>query len=112
MQVLMKRRERRTPEMRIEDLEAKIRTIRSRVEKRKARSVPAMTDVLKAIKLIDRAAQSTTDATLKAALEEARATLTAASAVQGVIVPPSASATAGMKRQRTKTPEIALVTQF
>jgi hypothetical protein len=117
MQDSMKKRERRSPEELIENLQAKIRSIRSGAEKRKARTVPAMSDVLKAIKLIDRAAQSATDATFKSALEEARATLAAASAVQGVIVPPSASATAGLKRQRTSqrtrtSPEIALVPQL
>lgn len=108
---MKKKNGRRAPEDVIRDLESKIRSIRSRAERKKSRTVPAMSDALKAIKLIDRAIGSTADATFRAALQEARATLTAASAIQGVIVPPSAAETATLRGKRLPAPVPAQVLQ-
>lgn len=103
----MKKHGRRSPEDLIRDLESKIRSIRTRTERKKTRAVPAISDALKAIKLIDRAIESTRDATFRAALQEARGTLTAASAIQGVVVPPSAAATASLRGRRSPAGELA-----
>jgi hypothetical protein len=105
----MKKHGRRAPEELIRDLESKIRSIRSRAERKKTRAVPAISHALKAIKLIDLAIGSASDTTFRAALQEARTTLTAASALQGVIVPPSAAETATLRGKRAPASQPARV---
>jgi len=78
------KRTRRSPEQMIKDLEAKIRGIKDRAERRKAGRDPALRHVTAAVRSIDKALKATADAATRNALEEARATLGACLAMSGV----------------------------
>jgi hypothetical protein len=78
------KRTRRSPEQMIRDLEAKIRGIKERAERRKARRDPALRHVTAAVRSIDKAMRATTDVATRKALEQTRATLAACLAMSGV----------------------------
>jgi hypothetical protein len=79
------KRVRRTDEQLIQDLEARITALKTRATQRKAKRSPALAQTIKAVKSIDAAMADTDDAAMRTALSEARATLSACLALQGVI---------------------------
>ena len=83
-------RARRSEEERIADLERKIADLKARAERKKARTNPSVRHVVAALRSIDKALGTSQDAVVRKALDEARATLSACLAVQGVV--PAASA--------------------
>ncbi|MBK7644983.1 MAG: hypothetical protein IPJ19_18385 [Planctomycetes bacterium] len=78
-------RTRRSEEERIAALEKQIADLKSRAERKKARTNPAVRHTVAALRAIDKALSSTQDGTVRNALDEARATLSACLAVQGVV---------------------------
>jgi hypothetical protein len=76
----------RTAEVRIAELTAKIEGIKARDQRRKAKAKPEVKFALAATKALDKALGATTDATLRTAFQEARTTVAAAIAVEGVTV--------------------------
>ena len=86
----MTTRVRRTDEQLISDLEAEIQRLKHRAAHRQVTKSPAIRHTTSALKAIDAASGSTDDNALRHALEEARATLVACLAVQGVLVPAGA----------------------
>lgn len=83
----MKTRARRSEEERIADLERRIAEIKARAERKKAKSNPATRFTVAALKSVDKALASSTDAALRKGLDEARATLSACLALLGVVTP-------------------------
>ena len=79
----------RSAEDRIQELLAKAEGIRAREERKKARAKPEVKFAMAATKALDKALAATTDATLRTAFQEARTTVAAAVAVEGVAVPTS-----------------------
>ena len=77
-------RSRRTEAERIEALEAQIQKLKSRAEAKKVRRDPALKHLLAAVRWIDKALGSSADPATRKALDDARATLTACLALQGV----------------------------
>jgi hypothetical protein len=82
-------RTRRTEEERIAALEQRIADLKARAERKKARTNPSVRHSVAAIRSIDKALATSQDAVVRRALEEARTTLSACLAVQGVV--PAAS---------------------
>jgi hypothetical protein len=78
-----KRRTRRTPEQQIADLQAEIERVKRRAEQKKAKRDPTLKHVNGAVRAIDKALKSTSDAATRTALNEARATLAACLAMNG-----------------------------
>lgn len=78
-------RARRSEEDRIAELERRISELKARAERKKARTNPAVRHTVAALRSIDKALASTTDGSVRKALDEARATLSACLAVQGVV---------------------------
>jgi hypothetical protein len=87
----VKRRERRTPEQIISDLQRKIEEVKRRAERKKAKRDPTIRHVSAAVRSIDKAVSQTSDPATRRALGDARATLAACLALGGA----SASATRG-----------------
>jgi hypothetical protein len=87
-------RARRSEEDRIAELEKKIADLKARAERKKARTNPSVRHMVAAVRSIDKALAASQDGALRKALDEARATLSACLAVQGV-VPAQGSRTAG-----------------
>lgn len=96
----MSERKYRTPEQMIADLETKIASIRGRAERKRARQNPAVKNAIMAVKLLDKAMAATNDPTLRAAFQDARMTLSASVAVEGVILPGSAAENARPRGRR------------
>ena len=90
-------RVRRTDEQLIADLEAEIQRLKHRAVQKQATRSPAIRHTTNALKAIDAASGVSEDNSLRRALEEARATLVACLAVQGVVV----AASAGKVRRGT-----------
>jgi len=82
---------RRTTEEIVAELQAKIVAVEAAGARRKARANPATKHGTAALKLIDKAAQETADVTARKALEEARGSLSAWLAVEGLTVAPGAA---------------------
>lgn len=101
----MKQRTYRTTDQQLADLEAKIAGIKAREERKKARNSPAVKQAIVAVRAIDRGLVEAADATLKAALQEARTTLAACVAVTGVTLPPS-TVPATPRKRRTRTEQV------
>jgi len=78
-----KKRNRRTPEQRIADLQAEIERIKTRAAEQKAKKDPAVRHISGAIRAIDKGAAATKDSATRGALNEARATLAACLALHG-----------------------------
>jgi len=78
-----KKRARRTPEQRIADLQAEIERVKQRAAEKKAKKDPTLRHIAGAIRSIDRALDATKDNPTRAALTEARATLSACSRLNG-----------------------------
>lgn len=75
---------RRTTEQQILDLQAKIKSIQERAERKKVKANPAVKFMSMALRSIDKALNSTDDQVLKKALDEARATIASCLALTGV----------------------------
>jgi hypothetical protein len=80
------KRQRRTEEQLIQDLEARIASIKAKAERKKARRDPALRHITAAMRSIDKALAETSDAATRSALDEARATLSACLSLNGVQV--------------------------
>lgn len=78
---------RRGEEQLIADLQAKIQGIKARAATRATKRDPTFRHVSKAIKSIDAAMAASGDQALRAALQEARATLSACMQLKGVLMP-------------------------
>jgi len=78
-------RARRSEEDRIAELEKKIADLKARAERKKARTNPSVRHTVSAVRSIDKALASSQDGAVRKALDEARATLSACLAVQGVV---------------------------
>jgi len=83
------KRNRRTDEQMIADLEAEIQRLKHRATQRQVTRSPAIRHTTQALRAIDTAMAQSDDAVLRRALDEARATLVECLAVQGVTVPSS-----------------------
>jgi hypothetical protein len=84
------KRQRRTEEQMIADLEARIAAIKAQAERKKAKKDPALRHIQAALRSIDKALAETSDAATRTALDEARATLSACLSLNGVAVKGSA----------------------
>ena len=74
----------RTTEQQILDLQAKIKAIHERAERKKVQANPAVKFMAMSLRSIDKALNSTDDQVLKKALDEARATVASCLALTGV----------------------------
>jgi len=86
----------------IQDLETKIAAIKARDTRRRARAKPEVRFAIAATKALDKALGATTDATLRWAFQEARTTVAAAIAVEGVVLAGSTVERPGRKRKSAK----------
>ena len=73
----MAKRTRRTPEQRIKDLQAEIERVKARAARAEVKKDPALRHISAAVRSIDKAAGATSDAAIREALSEARATIAA-----------------------------------
>lgn len=92
----------RTADDRIAELQAKIDGIRTRDQRRAAKRDPAVSQALLAIKAVDRSLAANPAAPMKAALQEARVTLSACVAVTGLVVPESTLTPQGKPQGRKR----------
>jgi predicted transcriptional regulator len=92
MTTAVSKRNRRTPEQLIADLQARIDAIKARAEQRKAKKSPALRYMLSALKSIDKAMAETDDGATRKALDEVRATLSACLSLSGVSAASKAAA--------------------
>jgi hypothetical protein len=79
------KRTRRTPELLIAELEARIAQVKRRAERQKVKRDPALGHITLAVRSIDKAMAATQDGATRAAVGEARTTLAAVLALNGVI---------------------------
>ena len=98
------KRSRRSPEQLIADLEKRINEIKRRAEQRKAKRSPALRHMTAALRSIDKAISESDDSTTRKALDEARSTLSACLALNGVTV--AGGAAAGGPRGRRSTQDV------
>ena len=80
------KRIRRTEEQLISDLEAKIASLQQRAARKAVKANPTTRYTTQAIRSIDKALEAAEDATARTALQEARGTLSALLAVDGVVM--------------------------
>jgi len=99
-----KKRTRRTPEQIIADLHAEISRIKSRAAEQKAKKDPARRHISGAVRSIDKAFGETKDNATRAALTEARATLSACLTLNGT-VPVSGLGIVAAKARATGQPD-------
>lgn len=92
-------RARRTPEERIAELQKKIEDIKQRAERAKAKKSPALRHMNAALRSIEKAQSESDDAATRKALDEIRATLAAALALNGVTVGRATAPKAGGGRR-------------
>jgi glutamate-1-semialdehyde aminotransferase len=96
-----KKRVRRDAEQLVADLEAKIEAIKARVARKRAKANPSVRHTVAAVRSIDKAMTSATDAVLRRSLDEARGVLSAYLALQGVI-PAASSGARGTTGRRSQ----------
>jgi len=89
---------RRTTEQQIRDLEAKIKAIQQRAERKKVKANPAVKFMKAALKSIEKSMSSTDDQVLRRALDEARGTVSSCLSLCGV----TAKAPRGMLTPRPR----------
>jgi hypothetical protein len=82
------KRQRRSEEQMIEDLEARIAAIKAKAERKKAKRDPALRHISGAIRSIDKALAESDDSATRSALDEARSTLSACLSLNGVHAAP------------------------
>ena len=80
-----RRRQRRSVEQRIADLEAKLVLIKDRMARKQAKADPALRHAAAALRSIDKALAATKNAGTKEALNEARSSLSRCLAPKGVV---------------------------
>jgi hypothetical protein len=80
------KRQRRTEEQMIQDLEARIASIKAKAERKKVKRDPALRHISGAVRSIDKALGESDDAATRQALSEARTTLSACLSLNGVTV--------------------------
>jgi len=80
------KRQRRTEEQMIKDLEARIASIKAKAERKKAKKDPALKHISAALRSLDKALGETEDSATRQALGEARTTLSACLSLGGVTV--------------------------
>jgi hypothetical protein len=80
------KRQRRTEEQMIQDLEARIAAIKAKAERKKVKRDPALRHISGALRSIDKALGETGDTATRQALDEARSTLSALLSLNGVMV--------------------------
>jgi hypothetical protein len=97
-----RKRVRRDAENLIADLEAKIEAIKARAARKRAKANPAVRYTVAAVRNIDKAMTSASDAVLRRALEESRGVLSAFLALQGVIPAAGAGARVGGGRRSSE----------
>jgi hypothetical protein len=91
MTTVTAKRVRRTDEQMIASLEQEIQRLKHRAAQQKVTRAPAIKYTTSAVKAIDTALATSDDAVLRRALDEARSTLVACLAVQGVLIPAGAA---------------------
>ena len=74
---MAKKRTRRTPDQMIADLQKEIERVKARAAQAKVKKDPALKHISAAVRSIDKAAGATSDAAIRKALGEARATVAA-----------------------------------
>jgi hypothetical protein len=82
-----KKRIRRTDEQLIQDLQEEIERLRKRAQTRKAKRSPSLKHTLAAVRAIDMALETASDASLKLALQNSREYLSAYLKMEGVPLP-------------------------
>jgi hypothetical protein len=102
------KRSRRSPEQLIADLEKRIHEIKRRAEQRKAKKSPALRYMTSALRSIDKALSESDDSTTRKALDEARSTLSACLALNGVTV---SGGTASGPRGRRSSQDVERLSQ-
>jgi hypothetical protein len=105
------KRQRRSPEQLIADLEKRINEIKRRAEQRKARKSPALRHMTAALRSIDKAISESEDSTTRKALDEARSTLSACLALNGVAVPGGRGGAGGGPRGRRSSEDVERLSQ-
>ena len=100
-------RARRSEEVRIAELERKIAELKARAERKKARTNPSVRHTVAALRAVDKALSTTQDHTVRQALDEARATLSACLAVQGVVAAQGSKAAARGAGGRRSSSDVA-----
>lgn len=93
------KRIRRSPDQLINDLQRKIADIKARAERQKTKKSPVLRHVGAALKAIGKAITESDDTTTRAALNEARSTLSALLALNGAV--PVASSESGTRERRS-----------
>jgi hypothetical protein len=94
------KRNRRTDEQMIADLEARIASLKTRAAQRTAKRSPALSHTMKAVKAIDAAMAATEDGAMRRTLEEARGALSACLSLHG-LVPASGGGERGSSGRRS-----------
>ncbi len=105
------KRTRRTAEQRIADLKAEIERIKARAAQQKAKKDPALRHIAGAVRAIDKAMVETKDRVTRAALTEARATLSACLTLNGA-VPAGGGGTLVPKSRAVGRPDANLVLEY
>lgn len=105
-----KRRVRRSPEQIIADLQAEIERVKQRAAEQKAKKDPALRHIAAAVRSIDKALDATKDNPTRAALTEARTTLSACLSLNGAAAT-SGSGTA-TKARGTGRPDAVKVLDY
>lgn len=77
---------RRTTEQIVADLEAKIAALKAKAARKQLKANPAVRHTTAAIRSIDKAIDETTAPSMRKALQDARSTLSACLAVDGIVV--------------------------
>jgi small-conductance mechanosensitive channel len=93
------KRTRRSPDQLINDLQRKIADIKARAERQKAKRSPVLRHVSAALKAIGKAITESDDTTTRAALNEARSTLSALLQLNGAV--PVASSEPVVRERRS-----------
>lgn len=100
--MLKKKRVRRDSEQLVADLQAKIEMIKARAARKRAKSNPAVRHTVAAVRSMDKAMATTTDAVMRKTLEEARGLVSAYLSLQGII-PADGTASRRVNGRRSST---------
>jgi len=82
-----KKRYRRTPEEQIADLQKEIERLKHKAKAKKAKQSAEIKNVVAAVRSLDKALETASDAAIKKAITEARTTLVACLELEGVPMP-------------------------
>ena len=98
-------RNRRTTEQKIADLESAIANLKAKAAKQQLKANPAIRHTTSAIKSIDKALAEADTGSMRRALQEARTTLSALLAMDGVVV--ASSSTSRIRRSAVNLEEMS-----